>query len=178
MAAYVAGDRAAFRELFDRYAPLLLSLMKRGLDSREDARDLVQQTFLQLHRGRGEFYPSGELRPWLFTIAMNLKRQYFRGLSRRGGQPCELMEVEGESGAGIEVQTEVAWVRSLIEDLPADQRDVIVLHWFEGLPFQAVALTVGASLSAVKVRAHRGYVAMRRIIGQDDRRLTQARLLS
>jgi DNA-directed RNA polymerase specialized sigma24 family protein len=51
--------------------------------------------------------------------------------------------------------------------LPAEQRDVIVLHWLEGLSFNEVSLVVGVSLSAVKVRAHRGYVAIRKIFAQE-----------
>ena len=58
-------------------------------------------------------------------------------------------------------------VKAVLAELPADQREVIVLHWLEGLPFTEVALVVGASLSAVKVRAHRGYVSIRRVFGQD-----------
>ena len=57
-------------------------------------------------------------------------------------------------------------VRSLLAGLPADQRDVIVLHWIEGFSFAEVALVVGASLSAVKVRAHRGYVAIRKVLSE------------
>jgi DNA-directed RNA polymerase specialized sigma24 family protein len=49
--------------------------------------------------------------------------------------------------------------------LPADQREVIELHWFDELEFPEVAQVVGASVSAVKVRAHRGYVRLRQILG-------------
>src|SRR5262245_19116973 len=52
MEGYKAGDRAAFAEIFRRYAPLLLRVMQQQLDRREDANDLVQQTFLQLHRSK------------------------------------------------------------------------------------------------------------------------------
>jgi hypothetical protein len=52
-------------------------------------------------------------------------------------------------------------------DLPADQREVIELHWFDGLEFPEVAQVVGASVSAVKVRAHRGYVRLRAALGDD-----------
>jgi DNA-directed RNA polymerase specialized sigma24 family protein len=57
MRAYVAGDAAAFRVIFERYAPLLLRAMLRELYVREEANDLVQQTFLQLHRARRDFDP-------------------------------------------------------------------------------------------------------------------------
>src|SRR5438128_1919265 len=83
MRAYVSGDSAAFRELFERYGPVLLRVMRHQLRRPEEARDLVQQTFLQLHRSRLDFREGAQLRPWLFTIAMNLKREYFRRAGRR-----------------------------------------------------------------------------------------------
>jgi DNA-directed RNA polymerase specialized sigma24 family protein len=55
----------------------------------------------------------------------------------------------------------------VLGDLPADQREVIELHWFDGLEFPEVAQVVGASVSAVKVRAHRGYVRLRQALGDD-----------
>jgi len=62
MAAYVAGDQAAFEELFRRYAPALLRVIGRQLSSPGEAHDLVQQTFLQLHRARYDFKPGARLR--------------------------------------------------------------------------------------------------------------------
>jgi len=58
-------------------------------------------------------------------------------------------------------------VARVLRELPADQREVIELHWFDGLEFPEVATVVGASVSAVKVRAHRGYVRLRAALGDD-----------
>jgi RNA polymerase sigma-70 factor (ECF subfamily) len=167
MAAYVAGDAAAFRVIFERLAPLLMRAMLRELYVREEANDLVQQTFLQLHRARADFDPSQKLKPWVFTIAMNLKREYFRRKKRRPER-----SLEAESGlepavaalgvAQVEARRTLARV---LADLPPDQREVIELHWFDGLEFPEVAQVVGASVSAVKVRAHRGYVRLRQALG-------------
>jgi RNA polymerase sigma-70 factor (ECF subfamily) len=169
MAAYKAGDRAAFGEIFRRYSPLLLRVMQHQLSRREDAQDLVQQTFLQLHRSRYDFRPEARLRPWLLTIAVNLKRQYFRRLGRRPESPLneEVLDLPAPQTNGADPSDAAQQVKAVLAELPADQREVIVLHWLEGLPFTEVALVVGASLSAVKVRAHRGYVSIRRVFGQD-----------
>ena len=169
MAAYVAGDAAAFRAIFERYAPLLLRSMLRELHMREEASDLVQQTFLQLHRARADFDPSQKLKPWVFTIAMNLKREYFRRKKRRPERSLELEPalepaVGALGAARVEARHTLARV---MRDLPADQREVIELHWFDGLEFPEVAQVVGASVSAVKVRAHRGYVRLRQALGDD-----------
>lgn len=164
MAAYVGGDRSAFAELFRRYAPRLQRLMQRDLGGAEDAHDLVQQTFLQLHRARRDFRPGAKLRPWLFTIALNLKRQHFRRLGRR--PETSLSDEEGQEpaarGADPEARVGDVQLRAALLRLPEAQREVIVLHWFEGLSFREIAQAVGASQPAVKVRAHRGYNRLRK----------------
>jgi RNA polymerase sigma-70 factor (ECF subfamily) len=167
MSAYVAGDAAAFRVIFERYAPLLLRAMLRELYAREEANDLVQQTFLQLHRARRDFDPGQKLKPWVLTIAMNLKREYFRRKKRRPERSLEA-ELGPEPAVGARGAAQVEARRTLarvLAGLPADQREVIELHWFDGLEFPEVAEVVGASVSAVKVRAHRGYVRLRAALG-------------
>ena len=162
MARYQVGDHAAFVELFQRYAPLLLRVMQYRLDRREDAHDLVQQTFLQLHRSRADFRPGAKLRPWLLTIAMNLKRRHLR--RRRHAETSLDGDMFDDAIAGLTWESGIddeEQLRTLLEGLPPDQRRVIVLHWKDGLSFAEVAHVVGASLSAVKVRAHRGYAAIR-----------------
>jgi RNA polymerase sigma factor (sigma-70 family) len=169
MGAYVKGDTAAFRVIFERYAPLLLRAMLRELYVREEANDLVQQTFLQLHRARADFDARQKLKPWIFTIAMNLKREYFRRRRRRPERSLDT-ETDEEPAIGALGAAQVDARRTLgraLAELPADQREVIELHWFDGLEFPEVAQVVGASVSAVKVRAHRGYVRLRQALGDD-----------
>lgn len=167
MHAYVAGEAAAFRVIFERYAPLLLRAMLRELYVREEANDLVQQTFLQLHRARRDFDTAQKLKPWIFTIAMNLKREYFRRRKRRPERSLEAepaLEPAVAARGAAQVDARRTLERVLAE-LPDDQREVIELHWFDGLEFPEVAQVVGASVSAVKVRAHRGYVRLRQALG-------------
>ena len=168
MAAYVDGEQAAFKALFARHSPVLLRVMRQQLRKPEDARDLVQQTFLHLHRSRNDFRDGALLRPWLFTIAMNLKREYFRRAGRRPEAPLspEAPEPAVPPRGQEQLDARDALVFALGK-LPEDQREVIALHWLAGIPLPEVAALVGASLSAVKVRAHRGYAGMRRALGAD-----------
>lgn len=168
MAAYVAGDSAAFRELFDRLGPVLFRVLRRQLATEADATDLVQQTFLHLHRARNDFRPGARLKPWLFTIAYNLKREHFRRLKRRPEAPLEL---DGRSDPAVgpeghDRSDAAQAVRLALAQLPESQAEVIVLHWLEGLSFPEVAEAVGSTVSAVKVRAHRGYATMRKLLGE------------
>ncbi|HET7538840.1 MAG TPA: RNA polymerase sigma factor [Polyangiaceae bacterium] len=166
MERYRAGDRGAFAELFRRYAPLLLRIMQHRITRREDARDLVQQAFLQLHRSKDDFRQGALLRPWLFTIAMNLKHRHFRRRGRIQETPVEQSTLDEMNFTAWSMDSADAGcdVRALLAELPSEQREVIALHWLEGLSFDEVATVVGVSLSAVKVRAHRGYSAIRKVL--------------
>lgn len=161
------GDRRAFEELFHRYSNRLYALFMRSLGNEAASRDLVQQTFLHVHRARKDYQPERPLRPWIYTIAMNLRREHFR---RRGRRPETQYDpiAHGEPTVAPEASTATQRaVRRALRQLPENQREVILLHWYEGLSFTEVAKTVGASVSAVKVRAHRGYNKLREILGSD-----------
>src|SRR5688500_5470287 len=78
MAAHTGGDADAFAQLYRRYAQPLLRLMLRQQRFDEEALDLVQQTFLQVHRARADYDPNRRFRPWLYAIALNLSREAMR----------------------------------------------------------------------------------------------------
>ncbi len=167
MTAYAAGDAPAFRELFQRYAPMLERMLLRQLRARSEADDLLQQTFLQVHRARLDFDPKQRFRPWIFTIALNLKREHFRRTKRR---PQASLDTDVNIEPSVEARGAQRWdaqkdlSRALARIRP-EQREVIELHWFAGLGFAEVGECLGLSTNAVKVRAHRGYVALREILG-------------
>lgn len=170
MLAHRGGDPSAFRELFERHAAPLGRLMLRGLYVHEEANDLVQQAFLQLHRARFDFDPKQRLKPWLYTIALNLKREHFRRKKRRPEQltPDEASEtaVAPREQERIEARRALIWA---LDQVPADQREVIELHWFGGLSFPEAAEVLGISPTAAKVRAHRGYVRLRELFEGDEK---------
>lgn len=172
MAAYVAGDHEAFREIFRRYAPQLFRMMRRHLRSEGEANDMVQQTFLHLHRAKQDFKRDALLRPWLFTIAMNCVREHHRRRGRRKESPLspEHQDKLEARNVTLEELSESKLRRDRLRDalsrLPANQREVIEMHWFQERPFDEVAKIVGASLSAVKVRAHRGYTRLRELLAE------------
>ncbi len=169
MRAYRGGDEVAFQQLFERYAPRLLRAVRRQVSSEEDAAEIVQQAFLHFHRARHDFREGTLLRPWLFTICLNLKREYFRKRARRPEAPLELDGRQDPATPAYDIlRTERAQtIRAAIQKLPPSQRDVIDLHWLQGIPFKEVAEIVGASVTAVKVRAHRGYERLRKTLSED-----------
>ena len=142
MRAYVQGDHEAFRELFARYAPVLTRLTLRHLRSEELARDVVQQTFFQMHAARHDFRSDRKLRPWVFTIAMNLVREHYRRKKRRRETQLDETRAETESiepRAPIEMRQRAELLHAALDKLPASQREVVELHWFEERPYAEVA---------------------------------------
>lgn len=166
MVAYVHGENEAFTQLFHRYAPRLRRVLSFQVGVRTEVDDLVQQTFLQVHRARRDFDANQLFRPWIFTILLNLRRELYRKRKRRPEVAiADVMEPRTEARTEAELALEMALTR-----LPLAQREVIVLHWFGGLSFSQVAEVVGARTAAVKVRAHRGYVDLRRILDEAHER--------
>lgn len=168
MRAYVGGDHAAFRALFDRYAPMLLRMARRRLTSDEDAREVVQQTFFQLNAARADFRADAKLRPWVVTIAMNLVREHYRKRGRRKEAPLEAaihtVGAEAPSDREMDREARAEKLRMALEALPESQRTVVELHWLQEMPFAEVARIVGANEGAVRVRAHRAYKRLKELL--------------
>lgn len=166
---YRDGDKRAFDVLFARYAPLVTRVVARALDRRAEVADVVQQTFLQVHRARFDFDGTRPLKPWVMTIALNLRRQRQRswGRSKEVYTDVEVLDVPAEPPPDLDRPKDIERLRAALAALPAGQREVIELHWLEEMPFAEVATIVGAGLSAVKVRAHRGYERLRVILAAD-----------
>jgi RNA polymerase sigma-70 factor (ECF subfamily) len=142
-------------------------MMVRRHTSPHDARDLVQQTFLQVHRARADYDASRLFRPWLYSIARNLSHEALRKRRRKpvfSAEAPAAMEPTPEGLTPGEPQVAQA-MRAGIEALPAAQRDVIELHWFDGLPFPEIAQCLGVPANTAKVRAHQGYQSLRARLG-------------
>ncbi len=166
MRAYVAGDEAAFRALFERYGPILYGMIKRHLHDEDLARELTQQSFFRLHRARHDFRADSRLRPWLLTIAMNLVREHWR---RRKRRPHADLDVDTRPApkaerSGLELAQRKRALEAALAALPPSQREVIELHWFQERPYREVAEIVGSSEGAVRVRAHRAYARLKELL--------------
>ena len=159
MGRFCNGDEAAFTALHARHAPRVHRYLRRLTGNTVTAQELVQNTFVSLVISRGRYKAGAPVRPWLYAIATNAARDHFR---RRGK---EVLAAEPASSETVEPvlrdQGLEKAVQKALAELPEAQRVAIVLHRFEGLSFAEIAEAVGASESAVKVRAHRGYEKLR-----------------
>jgi RNA polymerase sigma factor (sigma-70 family) len=172
MERYAGGDEAAFAELYDAIAPRLLRFARRATRDAFAAEDLVQQTLLHMHRARGSFIPGAAVRPWAFAIARRLMTDRARRLhlERRffTDAPSDHDRMRYEPAAGTPRADDLVHTRRLawrlqrrLEALPELQRTAYRLLQQEGLSLKAAAKVLGTSVTAVKLRAHRAYAALR-----------------
>jgi RNA polymerase sigma-70 factor (ECF subfamily) len=146
MQRYRDGDSDALRGLFRRHARRLQTFFLCTQKSAEQAEELSQQTWLRLHRDRRGYTPGTPFLPWLYAIAVQLRRDSVRQPVVQASQP----------GAARAVTDGPSLIRAL-QDLPDSYREVVVLHRLVALSYPEIAQALGATESAVQQRAQQGY---------------------
>lgn len=161
----LTGQREAFEALFRRYAPKLSLMLARTSGASDRVDDLLQKTFMHVHRARADYQPSRPFRPWVYTIALNVRREESRRKARKKETSLDVDEIREPSVQPDTTTLEQRAVQRALMRLSESHREVVVLHWYEGLSFPEIGVMLGASTSAVKVRAHRAYQQLRGILG-------------
>lgn len=131
----------------------------RRVDSPEDAEDLLQETFLKIHRKLGTLHDSERLSAWIYQIARNTITDHHR--RQRAVEPLpkggieDFMVDQGEFGNDVE-QIVGGWLRPMVETLPERYRQALWLTEFEGLTQKEMAEQLDLSYSGAKSRVQRG----------------------
>jgi len=181
MLAYRDGDEEAFTVLFKRYERRIFNYFLRHIGNRPLAEDLLQNTFLKVHRSRKSYQPSATFSTWIFTIASNLLRDAAQAEKRRGGiveleeareriatgsSPSEPLSMPRQQNPEVETgEREIAdYVRQAVQSLPPDQREVIILAKYEGFKYEEIAEILNTTTGALKVKAHRAMKTLERVL--------------
>ncbi len=172
------GDNRTLEELVSRYEDRVYNLAYRMLSSRQDAEDVLQDTFLNVIRGLDSFRGQSRFSTWLYRIAANAALTKIRKRSRREKSESEFLDdvyaVKEATHAGVvlpdwssnpatrllgsEVRQKLG---AAIRELPEVYRAVFVLRDVEGLPADDVAEVLDLSVPAVKSRLHRARLYLR-----------------
>ncbi len=172
MERYAAGDDAAFGALYDLLAPRLHGYLLRQTRDNARAEDLVQQTLLQMHRARGSFVRGAEVTPWAFAIARRLMIDGFRRSKREvlstneaGRDDASLVDEAPTADALVQGRQVAVRIAFELAKLPENQRVAFELIKQEDLSLAEAAEVLGTTVSAVKLRAHRAYETLRKVLG-------------
>jgi len=180
-----AGDDDAYTELVRANMGSMLAAARRILRSEEEARDVVQEAFLQAFRGIDRFHGEAPISAWLRRIAINGSLMRLRYRRRRpevaveealpryhdDGHRVDPGEPWAESALAAMERDEVrAWMRGQIESLPEQFRSVLLLRDIAELDTEETAAILGITPGATKVRLHRARQALRTLLGEHLRR--------
>jgi RNA polymerase sigma-70 factor (ECF subfamily) len=160
-ARFRAGDEAAVRDVYARYGGAMFAVAMAMLSNRELASECVQQAFVRAWRSSRTFDPDRELRPWLATITRRTAIDMYRRAARTRSVPQAEVD-DTVIPLAFENTWEVFEVRAALDQLPADEREVVRLSHFEGLPHTEIAERLQVPVGTVKSRSHRAH---RRLAG-------------
>jgi RNA polymerase sigma-70 factor (ECF subfamily) len=173
MARYASGDDSAFGDVYDAVAPRLYSYLRRQTRSQARAEDLVQATLLQIHRARATFIVGSAVLPWAFAIARCLLIDSLRR-DRRDVLAAADFAIEENAAPSTDASADgvlaakqlAARLQSELGRLPSSQRAAFELLRLDGLSHLEAAQVLGITVTAVKLRAHRAYLALRGVLGE------------
>lgn len=158
---FAAGDEQAVRWVYERYSGPILTVALSILSRRDLAEEAVQTTLLKAWRAAGSFDPSRELAPWLYAIARRVSIDIYRREQRRPAAPLDDHDV-----AVLPLAFEQTWeaweVRSAIDQLPPEERDVVRLSHLVGLSHREISEQLGVPLGTVKSRSARAHQRLAR----------------
>ena len=174
-----AGDETAYEQVVRAYGGRLLAVARRIVGTEEDARDVVQDAFLNAFKSVARFEGNAKLSTWLHRIVVNAALMKLRTRKRKPEQSIESM-LPSFLDDGHHEERFQSWdepvdkvmerkearelVRQQIDALPEGYRTVLVLRDIEGLDTEETAKVLGLSVNATKIRLHRARQALRTLL--------------
>jgi len=176
---YVAGDRQAISELIERHSRRVRDYIQMMVKDRDAADDIFQETFIKAVRviDDGRYTDNGKFLSWILRIAHNQVIDYFRarkqvkaisesdaGYDVLGSLRFAEKTVEDEM-VGAQIESDV---RALVELLPGEQREVVMMRYYGGLSFKEIAEQTGVSINTALGRMRYALINLRRMIREKN----------
>jgi RNA polymerase sigma-70 factor (ECF subfamily) len=164
MQGYLDGRIEAFDALYAAFAGRLRGYLLSQCRDATLADDLLQETFMQIHRSRRTYQPGRPVTPWVYAIARNVYLMKRRSAGRRVRFE-ETLAADSRASDGprdaLGTIAEGDAVRRALREVPPDQRQALLMHHVEGWSFVEIAARLGIRVNAAKTRAFRGMKKMR-----------------
>jgi RNA polymerase sigma-70 factor, ECF subfamily len=161
MARYQDGDFGAATALIDHISPQLHRFFIAQFASRPDADDLLQETWLRIHKIRHTYRRGEPVLPWFYAIARHVRVDHFRRAVRNRAREHRLEEVSSSAAAIRGESGREETLESLLAPLPESQREVIEMLKVAGMSLEEVARATSTSVGSVKQKVHRAYKKLR-----------------
>jgi RNA polymerase sigma-70 factor (ECF subfamily) len=174
------GDQAAFAIIYKRYSASVLSYLYRMLGSVEDVESIAQEVFLRAYRFRATYRYPQRLSTWLFTITRNLAINQARRRRRNPVRNVTELNLEGidingdpsrvaaDATYDAQKKEEIGRMLSVLDDLPNDQKEVIILGVFQDLSYAEMESITGAKAVTLRSRMFHGLKKLARLLKDED----------
>jgi RNA polymerase sigma-70 factor (ECF subfamily) len=152
--------QARFEALYAANHVPILGYALRRTASQDDAADILAETFLAAWRRLDELPPGLDARLWLYGVARRVLANHYRGERRRSALAVRLRAELTESYVPPEFDGEAARIAAALRRLPERQRELLALNAWEGLDYGEIAVVLGCSRNAVRIRLHRARASL------------------
>jgi RNA polymerase sigma-70 factor (ECF subfamily) len=169
MAKVANGQSHALELLLRRHADALLTFIRRMVLDHHRSEELFQEVFLTVWTKRGQYQAPRPFKPWLYAIALNKCREFFRsrvpkGLSLNGDGTPEPPDKAGSPPERVIADETDRQVLLAVHALPPQQRAVVLLRIWDDMAYAAIGEVVGCSEGTVRSHMHLGLLALRRAL--------------
>ena len=146
-----AGDASALEALIASYYPLVLGYFFRNTRDSHLSKDLTQEVFIKVAAGIGQYRAYRPFKNWLFAICSNHLKNHWRTLAR-APDFTELTENVVSHDRMIDQVTVKNDVAAMLQRLPAEQREAVILRFYGEFTIREIAAITGAKVPTVKAR--------------------------
>lgn len=161
MADVQKGNNKAYAQLLQQIGPFVYGMIRGKINNPAIAEELYQTVLFNMHRARHTYDPDRAFKPWLYSITRNTVYDHLRKQRRRTAVEAPLFQEFDPVATPDTNAQESALLQKALATLPENQRDAVKMIKFDGLSMKEAAEKAGVSESAIKVRAHRGYEALK-----------------
>ena len=179
---YIGGEEKALEHLINRHNQKIISFIYSKVLDRDVAEDIFQDTFIKVIKTlkRGSYSEEGKFLPWVMRIAHNLIIDYFRKNKRmpkfEGSDDFNIFSVIKDDKLNIEKQMIKDQIDSdlsyLIDELPDDQREVLIMRIYKDMSFKEIAENTGVSINTALGRMRYALINLRKIVQRNNIVLT------
>jgi RNA polymerase sigma-70 factor (ECF subfamily) len=163
MTLYQEGDLSAATTLIQSISPQLYRFFAAQPVSRAAADDLLQETWLRIHKVRHTYRPGEPVVAWFYAIARHVRVDHYRKAARTSLRERELEDIPGATHLAAAGRNDE--LDALLAPLSPGEREVVELLKVEGLSLEEVARATSSTVGSVKQKAHRAYKKLRAVLG-------------
>ena len=150
------GDNKAFKQLYDHYSPFVWRVVYRAAGSERDiVEEIVQETFVRIHRSLKQFASGSSLGTWIFRIAFNTSKSYWAKRAREKERIVPLITERADPESTTDAFEAGEIVEKILSELPMEDRFLLVAREVDGLSFEEIAEISGKTSASLRTRMSR-----------------------